>query len=357
MFNLFNDLRRVGFSLSIDDYLLLLRAFECGFGLPDREALRRLCYTLWVKSEEDKVRFDSCFDQWQPALLDKDSFQTPIKHESSELIPHKLPLEDNLPPTPSPVQPPNKPLPDTPQTPTAMPTKPRSTHHLHEQVQQWVKGTVHRYSLRADYLPISERQAQQSWRYLRRPVREGVPVELDVEATVTQMAEQGFLLQPVLRPRRINRLELILLLDHDGSMMPFHPLLRRLKETLLGDNRVGQVYYFQNYPASYLYSVKLQQPQDLSEILPTWQPTKTAVLIVSDAGAARGGFNQERVEATTLFLHRLRQRVRRVVWLNPVPVDRWLNTSATVISQQIFMAYLDRPGLVMALHHLRSVTE
>jgi uncharacterized protein len=39
---------------------------------------------------------------------------------------------------------------------------------------------------------------KQSWRYLRRPMREGPPVELDVEATLNQIWLQGILLSLVL---------------------------------------------------------------------------------------------------------------------------------------------------------------
>jgi uncharacterized protein len=60
-----------------------------------------------------------------------------------------------------------------------------------------------------DYLPVTQRQMQQSWRYLRRFVREGTPTELDVEATVRQMAQSGMLLDPVLVPPRRSQTELL----------------------------------------------------------------------------------------------------------------------------------------------------
>ncbi|MEQ9671280.1 hypothetical protein [Coleofasciculus sp. G2-EDA-02] len=34
---------------------------------------------------------------------------------------------------------------------------------------------------------------KQCWRYLRRPVREGIPTELDVEATVAKVGREGIL--------------------------------------------------------------------------------------------------------------------------------------------------------------------
>ncbi|WP_414579693.1 hypothetical protein [Anabaena sp. CCY 9402-a] len=40
--------------------------------------------------------------------------------------------------------------------------------------------SVNRFILSSDYFPVTRRQLKQSWRYLRRPVREGARTELDV---------------------------------------------------------------------------------------------------------------------------------------------------------------------------------
>lgn len=82
-------------------------------------------------------------------------------------------------------------------------------------------------------LPITHRQMKQGWRYLRQFSREGAPVELDMEATIQQVAQQGILLNPVLVPQRTNRIELLLLIDRDGSMVPFHHLSQELADTAL----------------------------------------------------------------------------------------------------------------------------
>lgn len=101
-----------------------------------------------------------------------------------------------------------------------------------------------------EYFPVTRRQMKQNWRYLRRPVREGIPTELDIEATVNQIGQQGVLLEPVLLPPRINQSELLLLIDQDGSMVPFHSLSRRLAETAVRGGRLGKagIYYFHNCP-------------------------------------------------------------------------------------------------------------
>ncbi len=362
-FDVFTELRKAGFPLGIDDYLLLPKAFEAGFGLPDRAALQRLCQLLWVKSEDERAKFNSCFDKWQPSFSEED-----VKKE----LPHPEPTfsEEPIPPPQKPEpksSTPSEPPIDEPAKPVIEPTEPVAEPEpqpsgampgayqvaLHKRVEQWIKGKEYDYYLGENYLPMTERQIEQNWRYLRRPIRQGPPVELDVEATVAQIAEQGFLLKPVLVPRRLHRLKLVLLLDHDGSMMPFHPYLRRLKQTVLSDKR-HQIYYFRNCPVGVLYNVKAQEPQDLEKVLLSFHASDTAMLIFSDAGAARGGFNSERIKDTLTFLQKLRQRVGRLVWLNPVPPERWANSSAEEIEQAVPMFYFDQAGMLAAINTLKG---
>ena len=54
---------------------------------------------------------------------------------------------------------------------------------------------------------------------------------------------------------RVNKAELLLLIDQDGSMIPFHALSHRLAETALRGGLLGKagIYYFHNCPIEHLY--------------------------------------------------------------------------------------------------------
>ncbi len=213
------------------------------------------------------------------------------------------------------------------------------------------------FILSTEYFPVTERQMKQTWRYLRRPVREGRATELDVEATVNQIGRQGLLLEPVLLPRRVNRAEMLLLIDQDGSMMPFHALSRRLAETALRGGRLGSagIYYFHNCPIDYLYRDSYHQEAALvNDIVTNICSERTAVLIFSDAGAARGGLNEERYDLTKQFIHKLKQRVRYIAWLNPMPEKRWFGTTAGEIACLVPMFEVSRRGLQDAIGVLRG---
>ncbi|NJM73479.1 MAG: hypothetical protein HC862_27025 [Scytonema sp. RU_4_4] len=214
-----------------------------------------------------------------------------------------------------------------------------------------------RFILTTEYFPVNERQMKQIWRYLRRPVREGAATEFDVEATVNQIGRLGLLLEPVLVPRRVNRAEMLLLIDQDGSMVPFDALSRRLAETALLGGRLGNpgIYYFHNCPVEYLYRDPHHQEAELISNVVTYVCSeRTAVLIFSDAGAARGGYNKERYELTKEFLAKLKQRVRYVAWLNPMPKKRWFGTTSGEIAHLVPMFELSRRGMQDAIGVLRG---
>ncbi|MEJ6485986.1 hypothetical protein N0Y54_32770 [Nostoc punctiforme UO1] len=217
--------------------------------------------------------------------------------------------------------------------------------------------SYNRFILANEYLPVTERQMKQIWRYLRRPVREGSRTELDVEATINQIVSQGLLLEPVLVPSRVNKAELLLLIDQDGSMVPFQALSWRLAETALHGGRLGKsgVYYFHNCPIEYFYHDPYHQQAELvSDIVAHVCTKRTTVLIFSDAGAARGRYSEERYDLTKEFLEKLKKRVPYIAWLNPMPRKRWLGTTADDIASLVPMFEGSRRGVLDAIGVLRG---
>ncbi|MEH2419835.1 MAG: hypothetical protein V7K48_02475, partial [Nostoc sp.] len=227
---------------------------------------------------------------------------------------------------------------------------------IHQGTRQDTNMLLSSFTESNEYFPMTGRQMKQSWRYLRRFIREGPSIELDVEATVEQMSRQGMLLHPVFKPRRVNRNELLLLVDQDGSMAPFHSLSERLAETAIHGGRLGKagIYYFHNCPSQHLYHDSYHQvAEPISDVLAKLHPEYAEILIFSDAGAARGTFNRERLDLTTEFLDQLRQKLRHIAWLNPLPRDRWTGTAGEV-AKIVPMFELSRQGLTQAIDVLRG---
>ncbi len=326
LLDLFNSLREADFPLGLDDYEALLLALQGGFGIATEDALVRLCKMLWVKSTDDEHLFDYHFERIMGQSI-KSSFSSQKSLPPSELkvkSPAAGPAQDIQQAKSFPM-------------PTSEPVlQIEDDVRVAKVMSQMVGKDEAAYSqfLQTDeYLPVTRRQMKQSWRYLRRSVREGLPLELDMDATIKAIGQLGMFFEPVLVPQRVNRAELVLLIDQDGSMAPFHVISRRLVETALRGGRLGKTgdFYLTNYGDE-----------------------QTGVLIFSDAGAARGGMNPERSDFTKQFLEQFRQKFRYMAWLNPVPRERWLGTTAGEISHLIPMFDIRRRGLDSAISVLRG---
>jgi uncharacterized protein with von Willebrand factor type A (vWA) domain len=355
-----------------------------------RPRLYQLGKLLWVKSKEDEevyqYHFNLALADWPLKLTavalpdpkpDADQSATPdkktpkedhkqSKSEKDKGDKDKQPPEDGKKPQPSPRFTPHQ----QDLLATAPLAIPLATYDREIAYQQ--------YLLTADYLPVTRRQMKQSWRYLRRMVREGPPVEIDVPATVRKIARDGFVLDPELRPRRINKATLLLLLDQNGSMAPFHELGRRLQKTVEESGRLGKVQtlYFHNVPPPMsqetAVSPTIYRQHNLFEKPECVQATavhtlldhfknKPSVLIFSDAGAARGGWNEARIQNTARFLYQLKAHgIQHIAWLNPMPPERWivenklLQNSAQNIARFVPMFSIDRHGLQEAINVLRG---
>lgn len=353
LLQVFERLRREGLPLGVSEYLVAIEAIQAGLGQEDAGSLKRLCRLLWAKSQEDLELFDLAFAQLvEPQLhtISKPQSNTFESTPGSKTPPSEASnpnsgtsestqnlLENQLQKQPPPV--------------TLQPSK--STN------QSFVGKTEltdepHRYQL-TPRLPMNQRDMAGVWRQLRQPQQAGVP-ELDVDATINSISRTGLLLHPVLKPRRRNQARLVVLVDQQGSMAPFAPLIEATKESIFRGGLLGKtnLYYFHDCPQEYLYlSPNLIHALPLTDVL-NEDAKGNSVLIISDAGAARGYYDGERVKETKKFLQTLCAYTYLYAWLNPMPKNRWQATTAEDIACMIPMYPLNREGLNDAVSILRG---
>jgi uncharacterized protein with von Willebrand factor type A (vWA) domain len=206
------------------------------------------------------------------------------------------------------------------------------------------------------YKPISRLSMAYAWRYLRRPVPDGPANILDVEATITLATRQGFFLTPVYRRRHNNHAHLMLLIDQAGSMSPFRSITEDLIETAWQENSIKQieVSYFHNFFDDGLYADEYLTEWSTSNHVLECCTTNTSILVVSDAGAARGFVNPERIRKTAQMLSRLRQQTNLLAWLNPMPRVRWSDSSAQAIAEEVQMFQFDVDGFSNVIDALQG---
>ncbi|ASC72730.1 hypothetical protein XM38_036880 [Halomicronema hongdechloris C2206] len=343
----FLQLRRSNFKLGVADYMAALDAVAGGFG-EDLASLEDTLKLLWCHSLSEHSQFQpiwqSVHRQVKANRQPKPPFPggreapsrpqetVPARHQASE-----PPMLQPQPPPP--------------------PPRRAALGSLPVQAPSLLSGEEDTIPLQA-YYPISRRSMVYNWRYLRRPVADGPQDVLDIDATIQQVTRQGFYLAPVYGRRERNQARLLLFIDHDGSMTPFHQFTGDLVETAqqespLDAENVNAV-YFQNVPAGTVFrDVYLTQSMPLAAALGSCDPT-TSVLIVSDGGAARGYRLRDRVRSTSRFLLQLKRHTSLVAWLNPMPRRRWVGSSAEIIAHSVPMFQMDSDGLNNAIDVVRG---
>ena len=345
---LFHRLRQGGVPLGVGEYLLAVRTLRAGYGLDRPEHLRSICRLLWAKSCEDQELFDLTYAELvEPRLRPRPTTSPP----------RSAPPTGPTPPTGG--SPPAPPTGGTVEDPAGLPASPQPAivplHTFVPESSTAPLGSSGFYQL-MPRPPISRREMATLWKHLRLLRREGPQVELDAEATIDAIGRTGVFSQPALRPARRNQLRLLLLIDRRGSMVPFQPLVEALVESIHRGGMLGHTvcFYFHNVPGDHLAAhPALADRRPATDVLAAHAKGQ-AVLIVSDAGAARGCYSEARVVATHTFLETLAPFTHRVAWLNPLPVARWGSTSAEEIEQFVPMFSLDRKGLIATIEALRG---
>ena len=350
---IFYEMRQMGVPLGIPEYLLAIKTIREGMHIGSADALKRLCRLLWAKSRQDQDIFNTAFERFAEPYLQL----LPEQIEGSSEEAHISPISPSVasPPSSSKADRETKrrPQPASEEREVSVPFRSVSVNLPPEKPYMTYRSKQYHLTPR---LPIDIRDMAGLWRHLRRLQREGPREELDVQGTIDKICRVGFFTSPVLQARRRNQAKLVLLIDQQGSMAPFSLIIEALVESALRGGLLGKcsVYYFHDCPEELVFGKSnLSDPSRLGEVLAE-HATNSCVLIVSDAGAARGRYHSVRVASTKEFLKTLRKKTYLYAWLNPMPANMWVTTTAGDIADAVPMFHLDREGLNDAIDILRG---
>lgn len=361
LLEVFVQLQRRGLPLGTNEYIAVLDALKKGFG-QSRGALLNTCQLVWAKSPEQREMIRDVFTVVFPPVLDTNQIADLLREidQSSEDQTTK-----DMPDVKKPEEPR---LPAAPQK-----TDQETTNATEERLDlQWGHGQA-KFNIwepntialpvkpTYDFSPrpsVSARQIARSLRYFRNMQRQGSKTEFDVFATIEDAYQKGMFVEPVLVAPRTNAARIMILIDQKGSMKPFEVLLEAFESGVdsSGLQNVAK-YYFHDVPIDHIFRDRnLSDGIDLITALR--KGNNSSLLIISDAGAARGNIDRKRILATQEFLDTTVSFVNQLAWLNPVPRYRWANTSAAHIAQhhKANMHHFDRQGLFKAIKSLQGVT-
>ncbi|NCS12177.1 MAG: SUMF1/EgtB/PvdO family nonheme iron enzyme [Microcystis aeruginosa G13-09] len=331
LLDLFYQLRNeAGFPLSIEqyyrveNYLIQKLANDSDIAIQENPNLENpkiklLCQALWVKSPEEKQKFDQAWTemlQFQPEINIEIPKKTPIRHPEESISKIIDPMDDRESPSLAFITPSgDAPLP--PETPFP-------------QIATAIEKRKKITSLdNPDYYPIGIAKLQESWQQLRPLPLESPRQTWDLKATVIATAKRVFFDQIIYQKKQLYRREIIIFIDCSDSMIPFAGFGRIMKQTW---ENVPHFYFDNLIRDEVLRQENGWESQSLTKVLSNYSPEVTSCLILSDAGAARKRYVEKRLSATETLIRRFSRRFSRVAWLNPLPYHRWYGTTAIDIA-------------------------
>ena len=326
LLDLFYQLRdEEGFLLSIEqyyrveNYLIQKLANDSDIAIQENPNLENpkiklLCQALWVKSPKEKEKFDQAWTemlQFQPEINIEIAKKTPIRHPEESISKIINPMDDRE----------STSLEITPSGDTQIAPE-TSFPQIATAIEKRKKIT----SLdNPDYYPIGIAKLQESWQQLRPLPLESPRQTWDLKATVMATAKRGFFDQIIYQKKQLYRREIIIFIDCSDSMIPFAGFGRIMKQTWAN---VPHFYFDNLIRDEVLRQENGWESQSLTKVLSNYSPEVTSCLILSDAGAARKRYVEERLSATETLIRRFSRRFSRVAWLNPLPYHRWYGTTA-----------------------------
>ncbi len=217
-----------------------------------------------------------------------------------------------------------------------------------------------------DSVELNTRNVKIALRRLRRFAREGVPEELDLDATIEGTARNAGWLDLRLVPERRNRVKVLLFLDVGGSMDPHIPVCEELFSAARSEFRHLEHFYFHNCVYDHVWRDNLRRRGErvaTFDIMhrhgPDWR-----LIFVGDAAMSPyellqsgGSVEYTNDEPGLVWLKRLIDSYRHAIWLNPEPERAWASTRSTqivlnVLGPRMFPLTLD--GLNRGIAQLRK---
>ena len=214
-----------------------------------------------------------------------------------------------------------------------------------------------------DTVELGTRNIKLALRRLRKFARTGAPEELDLDGTIKETAQRGYL-DLKLRPERRNAVKVLLFLDIGGSMDWHIKICEELFSAARGEFKHLENFYFHNCLYERVWKDNRRRWQ---ETTPTWDvlhtyPHDYKAIFVGDASMSPyeisvpgGSVEHMNEEPGGAWLERVTRTYPHAVWLNPVPQEQWEFTHSIRMVKQLFagrMYPLTLEGLDQAMREL-----
>lgn len=353
-------LRARGLDVSINEWMTLMEALDKGLAKASLMGFYRLCRSILIKTEADYDKFDRVFyeyfkgietpeqlpEEFWKLLSESDRERELSDKGDDELFARELEellqmFEERIKEQKEKHDGGNywigtggtSPMGRGGYNPSGIRVGGKSRHKTALQVA----GERNFKDFREDTI-LDIRQFQMAFRKLRQYSSrvDCSEKELDIDKTIDETCDNGGLLSLAYEKPRKNTVKVLLLIDSDGSMLPYSRLCNRLFQAVRKSNHFKdlQIYYFHNAIYDNLYTTPHCKMRDSVET--TWVFNKLdseyKVIFVGDAAMAPselyrpggnsiiGLFNRE---TGMEWFDKFKKRFKKQIWLNPISKESW----------------------------------
>ncbi|MFT6117922.1 MAG: hypothetical protein ACJARY_003547 [Candidatus Azotimanducaceae bacterium] len=156
-------------------------------------------------------------------------------------------------------------------------------------------------------------------------------------------------------------MKVLLLLDVGGSMDEHVERCEQLFSAARSEFKYMQSFYFHNCIYESLWLDNARRPEDRVKTLDVLRKfgSDYKIIVVGDASMGRqevvekgGGVEHYNAESGEVWLDRLQQHFRKVIWLNPMAPQQWCDSQTVTLLQGLMakqMYHLSVEGIEQAM--------
>ncbi len=195
-----------------------------------------------------------------------------------------------------------------------------------------------------DSITIGIRNIKVALRRLRKFARQGAADELDLDGTIRSTARNGGYLDINMVPERHNAVKVLLFLDVGGSMDPHVKVCEEIFSACRAEFKHLEYFYFHNFIYESVWKNNIRR---MSETTSTWDlihkyTPDYKVIFVGDASMAPyeithagGSIEHWNEEPGAVWMKRLKDHFKKVIWLNPMPESYWGTGGSLGITKEL----------------------
>ena len=195
-----------------------------------------------------------------------------------------------------------------------------------------------------DQISLNTRNIQVALRRLRKFARLGSELEFDLNNTVSSTSKNGGMLDVKFRPKRTNKIRVLLFIDIGGSMDEHAKISEEIFSAAHSEFKSLDFFYFHNCIYESVWKDNRRRSESLKstdEILRHYKKN-TKVIIIGDAAMSPyeiiypgGSIEHWNEKPGSYWIGKIVDTFNKVIWLNPEKKENWEYSHSTKILKEL----------------------